>query len=96
MLKILIKITTKLFLNRLIRRENTVLFKSCSFNSATYIKGFCYIIVDFLRGNEAKKKIFKRRYKIRFLMDRTAVENLNNVICVLSNDVSCDKGFFCI
>ena len=30
----------------------------------------------------------------RFLMDRAVVENLNNVICVLSNDVGCDKGFF--
>ena len=26
-------------------------------------------------------------------MNRTAAENLNNVIYVFSNDVNCDKGF---
>ena len=26
-------------------------------------------------------------------MNRIAVENLNNVICVFSKDVNCDKGF---
>ena len=26
-------------------------------------------------------------------MDRAVVENLNNMIYILSNDVSCDKGF---
>ena len=26
-------------------------------------------------------------------MDWIIVENLNNVICVFSNDVSCDEGF---
>ena len=26
-------------------------------------------------------------------MDRVVVENLSNVICVLSNDVGCDEGF---
>ena len=27
-------------------------------------------------------------------MNQIAVENLSNVICVFSNDVNCDKGFF--
>ena len=33
------------------------------FNSVIYIKSFCYIIVDFLRGNfsaERRKSIFER------------------------------------
>ena len=51
MLKILIKAITKSFLDRLIRRENTVLSEWCSFSSARYVRGFYYVVVDFLRGN---------------------------------------------
>ena len=58
MLKIFVKTTAKSFLDRFIRRENTVLFEWCSFSSATYVRGFCYVVVDFLRGSGAEKKIF--------------------------------------
>ena len=51
---------------------------------------FNCLVIELLRESEAEKNIFKRRCKNRFLMNRTVVENLNNVICVLSNDV----GFF--
>ena len=59
MLRILIKTIIKSFIDRLIRRENIVLFEWCFFSSVTYIKGFYYIVIDFLRGSEAEKKIFK-------------------------------------
>ena len=96
MLKIFIKTIAKSFLNRLIRRENIILFKWCFFSFATYVKGFYYIVVDFLRGSEAENKIFERRYNTRFLMNLTAVENLNNVIYILLNEINCneDKSSF--
>ena len=43
---------------------------------------------------EAEKSILERRCRTRFLMDLTAIKSLSNVICVLSNDVNCDEGFF--
>ena len=43
---------------------------------------------------EAKKNIFKKRYKTRFLMNLIVVKDLNNVIYIFSNDVNCNKGFF--
>ena len=89
----LAKTTTISFFDRLTRRKNIVLFEWCSFSFATYIKGFYYVIVDFLRGSEAENKIFERRYRISFLMNWTIVENLSNVICVLSNKINCDEGF---
>ena len=49
MLRILMKATAKSFLDRLIRRENIVLSEWCSFSSATYVKGFCYVVAEFLR-----------------------------------------------
>ena len=51
MLKILVKATAKSFFDRLIRRENIVLSEWCFFNSARYVKGFCYVVVEFMRGN---------------------------------------------
>ena len=93
-LKILMKPTAKFFFDRLIRRENPVLSEWCFFNSVTYVRGVYYVVVDFLRGSEAEKKIFERRYRISFLINRAVVENLSNVICVFSNDVSCDEGFY--
>ena len=50
-LKIFVKATAKSFLDRLIRRENIVLSEWCSFSSATYATGFCYVVIDFLRRN---------------------------------------------
>ena len=54
------KATAKSFLDRLIRRENTVLSEWCFFSSARYVRGFCYVVVDFVRGNlcGAEKNIF--------------------------------------
>ena len=52
-----------MFFDRLIRRENIVLFEWCFFSSVTYVKNFYYIIVDILRGSEAEKKIFKIEFK---------------------------------
>ena len=46
-----VKATAKSFFDRLIRYKNTVLFKWCSFSSVTYVTGFCYDVVDFLRAN---------------------------------------------
>ena len=82
------------FIHILSFREKFVLIEWCFFSSATYIRGFYYVVVNFLRGSGAEKNIFEKRYKIRFLMNRAVVENLSNVICVLSNDVGCDEGFF--
>ena len=55
----LVKATAVSFLDRLTRRENTVLSEWCSFSSATYVTGFCYVVVDFLRGSGAEKNIFE-------------------------------------
>ena len=52
-----------------------------------------YLVMKLLRKSEAKKNLFKRRYKTRFLMNWATVENLSNVIYVFSNDVNCDEGF---
>ena len=43
------------FLDRSSRRKEYVLFEWCSFNSATYVMGFCYAVVNFLRGAERRR-----------------------------------------
>ena len=51
MSKILVKATAKSFFERLIRRENPILSEWCSFSSVKYVRGFCYVVIDFLREN---------------------------------------------
>ena len=91
----LAKIKTKFFLDRLTRRNNTVLFKWCFFNSARYVKDFYYVVVNFLRESGAEKNIFEIIWKTRFLFVRDAVENLNNAM-IRSNDVNIDEVIFCM
>ena len=43
------------FLNQSSHRENTVLSEWCSFSSVRYVRGFCYVVVDFVRGAERRR-----------------------------------------
>ena len=63
--------TVQSFIHLLNFREKPVLIKWRIFSSAIYVRGFYYVVVDFLRGSEAEKNIFEKRYKIFFFFDES-------------------------
>ena len=75
------------FIHWLNFREDIVLIEWRIFNSAPYVWGFCYIVVDFLRGKFAEKTGFERFWNNDFLFDDAVVKDLNISDDDLSNDI---------
>ena len=90
----LVKATAKSFLDRLTRRKECRYFVYLSFEWIWVHGVVCCLVMKLVRGSGAERNIFERRCRTRFLLDRAAVKSLSSVICVLSNDVGCDGGFF--